>query len=85
MDRLRDRLRPGEGTDDSRSDDVSGARGLCRRLRWKAMFLPMNADPGMPSMDDGFVWCTHTHNCLGPDGEVAGKEICRAGRGCYER
>lgn len=36
-------------------------------------------------IDDGFVWCTHSMNCLGPDGVVASKEHCREGRGCFER
>jgi hypothetical protein len=43
------------------------------------------ADASMPSMSDGFVWCTHTHNCLGPDGRVAGVDECVPGRACWER
>ncbi len=35
-------------------------------------------------IDDGFVWCTHSMNCLGPDGAVASRERCREGRGCFE-
>ena len=59
----------------------------CRRLRAKAMFLDVEAGPEqewLPSMSDGFVWCTHTQNCLGPDGKVADADTCVPGRGCYE-
>lgn len=60
----------------------------CRRLRSKGMFLeiePSAADPQVPSMSDGFVWCTHTQNCLGPDGRVADAFACMPGRACWER
>lgn len=70
-------------TDATRGQE-RGQAGLCRRLRWKGMFMEMMHDPKMPSMDDGFVWCTHSHNCLGPDGNVADRETCRPGRPCYE-
>ena len=64
---------------------------LCRRLRWKTMFMALAPpDPGADidpqhEIDDGFVWCTHSMNCLGPDGAVASKEYCREGRSCFER
>ena len=60
----------------------------CRRLRSKGMFIEVErpaADAGLPSMSDGFVWCTHTQNCLGPDGRVAEVETCVPGRACWER
>lgn len=57
---------------------------LCRRLRWKGQFIDAPADPDLPSMSDGFVWCTHSMNCLGPDGAVADRETCRLGRPCFE-
>ena len=63
---------------------------LCRRLRWKTMFMALapvgpgaDLDP-QHDIDDGFVWCTHSMNCLGPDGAVASKETCRLGRTCFE-
>lgn len=56
----------------------------CRNLRSKGMFIEVEADPTVPSMSDGFVWCVHTMNCLGPDGRVAGEEDCRLGRSCFE-
>ena len=63
---------------------------LCRRLRWKTMFMALApSEPGADidpqhEIDDGFVWCTHSMNCLGPDGVVASREHCREGRGCFE-
>ena len=60
-------------------------RNVCRRLRSKGMFLEVEPDPTVPNPSDGFFWCTHTMNCLGPDGDVAEEDRCRAGRGCYER
>ena len=60
------------------------AGALCRRLRWKSMFMDAEADDTIPSMIDGFVWCEHSQNCLGPDGLVAEREACQQGRGCFE-
>ncbi len=57
---------------------------LCRRLRWKGMFVDVTPDPSLPSMSDGYCWCTHTMNCLGPDGKVAEKDACQKDRACYE-
>jgi hypothetical protein len=59
-------------------------RDMCKRLRSKGMFIEAEPDPTVPNTSDGFYWCTHTMNCLGPDGTVAGKDKCRAGRGCFE-
>jgi hypothetical protein len=66
----------------------SPRRQQCRRLRSKGMFIEIErapADAEIPSMSDGFVWCTHTHNCLGPDGRVADVDTCLPGRACWER
>ena len=57
---------------------------LCRRLRWKGLFIEVAPDPTVPSTNDESFWCTHTMNCLGPDREVAHSDRCRAGRECYE-
>lgn len=65
--------------------NLNSNRELCRRLRNKGMFIDTEPDPTVPSMSDGFVWCSHTQNCLGPDGKVAHTEKCRSGRGCYEK
>ncbi len=60
------------------------AQDRCRRLRSKGMFIDVPPDPTVPNPHDGFFWCTHTMNCLGPDGKVADDQNCRADRGCYE-
>ncbi len=57
---------------------------LCQRLRWKGMFVDVAPVPGVPNTSDGFFWCTHTMNCLGPDGDVADREHCLNGRRCFE-
>ena len=59
-------------------------KGLCRRLRWKGMFIEAASDPALPTTRDDLFWCTHTMNCLGPDGEVARSDDCRTDRECYE-
>ena len=59
-------------------------RPQCRRLRSKGMFVNAEPDPKNPSMGDGFLWCTHTMNCLGPDGKVADREACQPARACFE-
>ena len=57
--------------------------GRCRFLRWKTMYIDREDDPAVPDMVDGFVWCVHTMNCLGPDGEVAGHDLCGSTRRCH--
>lgn len=59
-------------------------RTACRRLRSKGMFVDAERDPTVPRGNDGFFWCTHTMNCLGPDGKVTHVDKCQAGRGCFE-
>lgn len=56
----------------------------CRRLRWKGMFVEADPDPYVKNTTDGLYWCTHTMNCLGPDGSVAGRARCTPSRPCYE-
>ena len=63
---------------------VAPASGICRHLRSKSMFIDVEPDPTIPSMSDGFVWCTHSMNCLGPDGRVADRDTCRHGRRCFD-
>lgn len=55
----------------------------CKCLRSKGMFIDAPPDP-TPNTSDGFFWCTHTQNCLGPDGRVADQQRCAPGRSCYE-
>lgn len=56
----------------------------CRQLRSKSMFIEVEPDPTIPSMDSGSYWCVHTQNCLGPDGQVATPESCTSARMCFE-
>ena len=55
----------------------------CKHLRSREMFYDTGA-VGEQSAS-GIFWCTHTHHCLGPDGEPATDELCRPDRGCYEQ
>ncbi|RPI24457.1 MAG: hypothetical protein EHM61_17050 [Acidobacteria bacterium] len=57
---------------------------VCRRLRWKGMFVDVPHDPTVPSGNDIYCWCSQTMTCLGPDGKVADRDNCRPGRGCHE-
>jgi len=73
----------------------------CKHLRSKEMFYdtgtPEEDRHSCLSDDDrnsslpperhgsGVFWCTHTQNCLGPDGAPATAETCIPTRGCYER
>jgi hypothetical protein len=57
---------------------------LCPHLRWKGMFVGVEHDPSIPSMSSGNFWCVYTHNCLGPDRELAEPGNCSSpGRACY--
>lgn len=62
------------------------ARGgrVCRRLRWKGMFIDAEPDPLVPNTRDGLCWCARTQRSLGPDGGVVEAEKCIAGRQCWE-
>lgn len=64
--------------------DILATKQQCRCLRSKAMFVNAEPDPDFPLSGDGYSWCTHTMNCLGPDGEVADQDRCRPGRSCFE-
>jgi hypothetical protein len=57
---------------------------LCRRLRWKGMFVDAEPDPSVPRASDGYCWCAKTAGFLGPDGRPAERENCTGGRSCYE-
>lgn len=57
---------------------------LCGRLRNKGMFIEAERDPSVPPTNDVFYWCTHTQNCLGPDGRVCGLGECGPERECFE-
>ncbi len=57
---------------------------VCRRLRFKGMYIDVEPDPHVPNTSDGFCWCSHTQTCLGPDSEPVDKDDCIPARGCYE-
>lgn len=85
---------PAAGSAVAAKSGVPGAAGraahaMCHRLRSKAMYMDVEYDPSVPGgiPGDGYFWCTHTQNCLGPDGRVATREQCSedAGRPCFER
>ena len=48
------------------------------------MFIDVEPDPSIPNTRDGFFWCSHTMNCLGPDGRIADEESCCTGRACFD-
>jgi hypothetical protein len=58
--------------------------GPCRYLRSKEMFY----DNGLPleqRSGSGIFWCSHTHQCLGPDNSAVSPEDCQEHRSCFER
>lgn len=57
---------------------------LCRRLRWKGMYVEAAPDLTVPPSNDAFFWCNDTMTCLGPDGNLANEEKCQSDRGCHE-
>jgi hypothetical protein len=57
---------------------------VCAKLRWKGMYVDALRDRSIPGTSDGFCWCLHTQNCLGPDGHVADRDSCGPGRSCFE-
>jgi hypothetical protein len=57
---------------------------LCGCLRWKGMFIQVEADPTVPPSNEGLYWCLFTQNCIGPDGGLAEPGTCSApDRACY--
>jgi hypothetical protein len=66
------------------SADLASAKLLCKRLRSKRMIMNVELEYEVRGSDDGYFWCTHSMNCLGPDGRVADRESCRPGRACHE-
>jgi hypothetical protein len=63
--------------------DLNVIQQNCRFLRSKGMFIDSEPDPSVPGSGEPVYWCIHTMNCLGPDGQVATRESCQPGRGCY--
>lgn len=67
------------------SDDpwIRLAEGPCRNLRSKEMYY----DNGNTSVErgSGIYWCSHTHQCLGPDNSTVSPDDCQSHRDCFER
>ncbi len=57
---------------------------LCRYLRSKGMYIDVEPDHQVPNPSDGFCWCAHTQNCLGPDRRPVETARCQPGRDCFE-
>lgn len=65
------------------------ARGeVCRCLRSKKLHYRGDTSPEHVSSTvegwEGPFWCVHTQSLTGPDGQEAGTDTCRPGRGCCE-
>ena len=58
---------------------------ICADLRSKKTYFL--GGPPMESSDvldgSGHCWCRTTQQAIGPDGEAADPEDCRAGRACF--
>ena len=57
----------------------------CKHLRSKEMFYDVGSDPQDDDGASGIFWCTHSENCLGPDGRPADDEDCSSHRECFEQ
>jgi hypothetical protein len=64
---------------------------VCRKLRTKLAFTPLQTSCGEPLLwqkGDGSTsvyWCCRTMECAGPDGGLVHATLCRDGRACYLR
>ena len=56
----------------------------CRFLRCKEMFIDTGRDFHVSQSGSGIYWCSHTQNCVGPDGQTVTLEDCRWGRSSHE-
>jgi hypothetical protein len=55
----------------------------CDNIRWKGMFIDAEWDPAAGPASEHVCWCVMTQNCIGPDGQVVGEDVCNATRSCY--
>ncbi len=66
-------------------DNVNNNLMLCRNLRTKKMYLPMEEEPDYFASTTSIFWCLRTLRVVGPDDEpVCARDCCNAGRSCYE-
>ncbi len=66
------------------SNPAGNQMDYCRLLRCKEMLIDTGEPFDIRNTGSGIFWCSHTQNCLGPDGQVADPEACKPGRGCFE-
>jgi len=57
----------------------------CFHIRWKGMLIDGEPDPAAAGgfSESHICWCVLTQNCMGPDGQVVGEDICNFSRGCF--
>jgi len=55
----------------------------CQNLNWNGQFFAADTDEPAQPPSGRIYWCQHTHNCLGPDGNVVDAEQCNSARDCY--
>jgi hypothetical protein len=56
---------------------------FCAELRSKQIIMNLDFHPsGIDNPGTG-CWCFRTMQVFGPDGGIAGKDVCTAGRTCY--
>lgn len=61
---------------------------LCIHLRSKNMYTDVDSEPDRPrdmstQLTEVF-WCVRTMHPCGPDDSLAGADVCRRGRSCFE-
>lgn len=68
------------------SANLDSSETPCLRLRCKEMFIDFGDGEifNLKDSGSGIYWCSHTQNCLGPDGRTVHVSHCTQGRGCYE-
>jgi hypothetical protein len=58
---------------------------ICGELRSKKYYmfreLPLKEEDFLD--DSNHTWCYHTHNPIGPDGNIVEPKRCVPGRSCY--
>lgn len=67
-----------------RAASINVAMERCQNLNWNGQFIDAEWDASAQQGNDRIYWCQHTHNCLGPDGLVAGWQECQPSRECYK-
>ena len=66
------------------NEPETASQGHCRFLRCKEMFIDTGREFHVSQSGSGIYWCSHTQNCVGPDGLGVALEHCQPGRSCHE-